>query len=56
VYVDNIAQTIVNNPQATTSFSIQQAVTMTKGSHSVVVVCYESTGGALTASETVTVQ
>jgi hypothetical protein len=56
VYVDNIAQTVVNNPQATTSFSIQQAVTMTKGSHYVVVVCYQSTGGALTANETITVQ
>jgi hypothetical protein len=56
VYVDNIVQATVDNPQATTSFSIHQAVTMTQGNHYVVVVGYESTGGAVTANETVTVE
>jgi hypothetical protein len=55
VYVDNLAQALVNNPQQTASFSIHQAVTMTPGSHYVVVVCYQNTGGALTANETITV-
>jgi hypothetical protein len=56
VYVDNIVQATVNNPQATTSFSINQAFTMSQGSHYVVVVGYQSTGGALTANETITVE
>jgi hypothetical protein len=56
VYVDNIAQTTVDNPHQSLSFSINQPISMKAGTHNVVVVCYLSTGGALDASETITVQ
>ncbi len=56
VYVDNVAQATVNNPQQTKSFAINQALTLAKGTHSVVVVGYPSTGGSVTANENITVQ
>lgn len=56
VYVDNEPVVLVNNPAQSPSFSINQALTMNGGTHTVVVVCYESTGGALDARETITLQ
>lgn len=56
VYVDNVSQVTINNPQQTKSFSISPSLTMSPGTHSIVVVGYPSTGGSLTASENITVQ
>ena len=56
VYVDNVAQVLVTNPQQSPSFSINQAISMTGGTHNVVVVCYQSTGGAVKASAAITIQ
>ena len=56
VYIDNIAQPGIHNPQQTKSFAIQQSETTGKGTHDLVVVGYPSTGGSITARETFTVQ
>jgi hypothetical protein len=56
VYVDNVAQTLVNNPQMSTSFSINQPLPIAAGVHSLAVVGYQSTGGAVSDTETITVQ
>ncbi len=56
VYIDNVAVALVRNPQQTTSFSISPSVSVSAGSHSLVIVAYPSTSGSLTARETVTVQ
>lgn len=56
MYVDNVAKALVNNPQQTKSFQIQQPVSTAAGSHSLVIVGYPSTGGSITVSETFTVQ
>jgi phospholipase C len=55
VYVDGVAAALVDNPQATTSFAIDQGITMSVGTHSVVIVGYPSTGGSVMANETLTV-
>ncbi len=55
VYVDNVAQTLVTNPQQSKSFAINQPVSLATGSHNLVIVAYPSTGGALTSSETITI-
>lgn len=57
IYVDNVAVATVNNAGGTYgAFSIQQAVTMSSGSHNLVVVGYPSSGGYVSALETVNVQ
>src|SRR6185437_1852614 len=47
-YIDNVAVNTVYNPSNTQSFQINQQVTVGAGAHRLVVVAYESTGGALT--------
>jgi hypothetical protein len=56
IYVDNVAQTLVNNPQTSQSLTINQPLTLTTGSHYLVIVGYPSTGGSVSASATITVQ
>lgn len=56
VYSDNVAQVLVNNPQQTRSFSISPSLSLAKGKHNIVVVGYQSTGGTVSASESLTVQ
>ncbi len=56
VYVDNAAATLVNNPQQSKSFAINTPITIAAGKHSIVVVGYQSTGGSVSASDSVTVQ
>ncbi len=56
VYVDNVAKTLINNPQQSKSFAINTPVTIAAGKHSIVVVGYQSTGGSVSASDSVTVQ
>jgi len=55
VYVDNASVLTVNNPSATNSFSINQSISISNGNHSVVIVGYQSNGGAQTTSENITV-
>ena len=56
LYVDNVGQPSVFNPQPSMSFSINQSVSMSTGAHNLVVVGYLSTGGTVSASSTVNVQ
>ncbi len=56
LYVDNIAKTTVNNPQQSTSFAVSQSIAVASGTHTLVVVGYNSTGGSVSASETLKVQ
>lgn len=56
VYFDNVAQTLVSNPQRTKSFAISPSITLASGTHKLVIVDYTSTGAAVTASETITVK
>ena len=56
IYVDNVAQTLINNPQATPSLTINQPLTLPSGTHYVVLVGYPSTGGSVSAAETITIQ
>ena len=56
VYVDNVAAALVNNPQRSKSFAINTPIVFSKGRHNVVAVGYQSTGGAVTASDKLTVQ
>lgn len=56
VYVDSVAKALVNNPQKSKSFAINTQVTIAAGKHSIVVVGYQSTGGSVSASDSVTVQ
>ena len=56
LYVDSVANTLINNPQQSKSFAINTPVTMAAGKHSIVVVGYQSTGGSVSASDSVTVQ
>ena len=51
-----MVQTTVNNSAKSKSFVINQPVTMSKGTHKLVIVGYESTGGAVTATDTITVK
>jgi hypothetical protein len=54
-YIDNVAVATVFNPSVTKSFQMTQVVNAMGGSHRLVVVGYESTGAAVTGSETFTV-
>jgi len=56
VYIDSVAKTLVNNPQQSKSFAINPSISEAAGKHSIVVVGYQSTGGSVSASSTVTVQ
>ena len=56
VYVDNLAQTLVINSQKSKSFSIDPLLSLAKGTHYLVIVGYQSTGGAVSASESIMVQ
>jgi hypothetical protein len=56
VYVDSVEKTQINNPQKSKSFAIDPSITAATGKHSIVVVGYQSTGGSVSASTTVTVQ
>jgi hypothetical protein len=56
LYVDNVAQPVVNNPQTSASFSINPSISMSTGTHNLVIVGYPSTGGSVSASTTVNVQ
>lgn len=56
IYVDNVAQALINNPQATPSLTIHQPLTLPRGTHYIVLVGYPSTGGSVSAAETITVQ
>lgn len=55
VYIDNVNTLTVNNPNATKSFQINNSVAATSGAHRLVIVGYQSTGGAVTASDDFTV-
>lgn len=51
VYVDNVAKFTANNPSASTTFSVNQGgLDFGPGSHHLVVVGYQNTGGAVTNS------
>ncbi len=54
-YVDNVAVATAYNSANSTSFQTTQSVAISAGSHNLVTVAYESTGAALTASESFTV-
>ena len=54
-YIDNSPVLTVNNPSTTKSFQINQAVTIAPGSHHLVVVGYQSTGGSVSNGEDFTV-
>ena len=56
VYVDNVAVFLSSNNTTSSSFSIDQQLTMAPGTRHLVVVAYQNNGTALTASETITVQ
>lgn len=53
-YIDNVAVFTVNNPSASNSQQVTQSINVAKGTHNLVIVGYQSTGGAVTASESVT--
>ena len=55
VYVDNVAVFFSSNNTTSSSFSIDQPVTMAAGTRHLVVVAYQNNGTAVTASETITV-
>jgi hypothetical protein len=54
-YIDNVAAFTVNNRSASNSQQVTQSVNVAKGRHNPVIVGYQSTGGAVTASEIITV-
>lgn len=54
-YVDNVAVYTAINPARTTTYQASQSVPVNAGSHRLVVVGYESTGGALSFAENFTV-
>jgi hypothetical protein len=56
IYVDNAAQALLNNAQDSKSFAINHSVTLPKGTHDLVIVGYQSTGGSVTAYESITIQ
>ena len=55
VYVDNVAVFFSSNTGTSSSFSIDQKLTMAAGTHNLVVVAYQDDGSALTPHETITV-
>jgi hypothetical protein len=55
VYVDNVAVFFSSNTGTSSSFSIDQKLTMAAGTRHLVIVGYQNDGSALTASETITV-
>ena len=55
VYIDNISTLTVNNPVATKSFQINNSVAVSSGTHHLVIVGYQSTGGTVTASDNFTI-
>ncbi len=55
LYVDNVSESIVNNPQPASSFSLNQPLSMSQGSHKLVIVGYLSSGGAVDAVDYITV-
>ena len=54
-YIDNVAVFTTNNPSAAKSQQVSQSVNVAAGSHRLVVVAYQSTGGALSSTENFTV-
>ncbi len=56
VYVDNNPVLTVDNNTQSSSFQIDQSVGIGGGTHHLVVVAYESNGGAESAGETITVE
>ena len=55
IYVDNQQVGLVTNPYQNKSFATTQSVPMKAGTHNLVVVGYQSTGGSVSARETITV-
>lgn len=55
IYVDNQRVNLAGNPYPNKSFATTQSVPMQAGTHDLVVVGYQSTGGAVSARETITV-
>ncbi len=56
IYVDNVAVALVNNPQQTQSFTINQSVSASSGTHSIAVVAYENNGASTSSYFHITVQ
>jgi hypothetical protein len=56
IYIDNVAVALLNNPQKSPSFTINQSEPVSSGKHSLVVVAYPSTGGSASGQEIITVQ
>ena len=54
-YVDNVSVLTVNNSATTNSFQVDSPINVAAGTHNLVVVGYESTGGSVSGSETFTV-
>jgi hypothetical protein len=55
LYVDNAEQFLAENPYPSPSYSVIQSLNASPGTHNLVIVGYQSTGGAQTASVTFTV-
>ena len=56
IYVDNVSKATVNNSAKSASFAINTPVTIAAGKHNVVVVGYQSSGGSVSTSESITIQ
>jgi len=54
VYTDGVQQTLVNNPQQSQSFAISLSLPVASGTHLLAIVGQQSTGGTVTASESIT--
>ncbi len=56
IYIDNVAVALVNNPQQTQTFIINQSVTASSGTHSIAIVAYENKGASLSSYFHITVK
>ncbi len=56
IYIDDIAQSTATNPEQSRSYAINEPLAVSRGLHRLVIVGYQSTGGAVTTSETFTVK
>lgn len=56
IYVDSVSTYTQNNSSASTTMQLTKSLSLRSGPHNLTVVGYQSTGGAVKASETITVK
>ena len=56
IYVDGVSQYTQSNSSASPTMSLNKSLTISAGTHNLTIVAYQSTGGTVKGSESITVK